>query len=129
MNLEEKSTKYISSPYINEIIEKKPNWLIRYGIGAMLFFLFLFLVAAWLVNYPDIISGKVSITTRRPPVDMTAMVNAPVAKNLSFKENDTIKKGNAIMILESTVSYKQVRQLYNHLSKNIQDTSLLNSKV
>lgn len=107
------------STHINEIIEKKPNWLIRYGIAAMLFFLLLFLIAAWLVKYPDTIQGAVQITTPKPPVGITAMLNAPVKRVFTFIENDTVHKGDALLLLESTTSYSQVQQLYSELRKTI----------
>ena len=62
------------SPHINEIIERKPNWLVRSGIGAMLFLLLLLLFAAWWISYPDIVTAQVDIVTPRPPVDVVATI-------------------------------------------------------
>ncbi|MFS4455518.1 HlyD family secretion protein [Maribacter sp. 2304DJ31-5] len=117
------------SPHINEIIDKKPNWLIRYGIGALLFFLFLFLLAAWLVKYPDFIIGKVNITTPRPPVDVIAKVNAPVLQKFLVSENDTVYKGEPILLLESTTSYHQVLQLNKSLANKAPDSLMHSGSV
>lgn len=127
--METKSIQQHFSPHINEIIEKKPNWLIRYGIGAMLFFLMLFLLAAWLVKYPDIIVGQVNITTPRPPSDVVAKINAPIVKKFPLVENDTIFKGDPILLLESTTSYMQVQQLYKNLVPTVEDTFLDDTNV
>ncbi|PIB28366.1 hypothetical protein BFP77_00040 [Maribacter sp. 4U21] len=119
MELDKNSIKYTYSPHINEVIEKKPNWLIRFGIGAMLFFLLLFFIAAWMVRYPDVIVGKVNITTPKPPIDLTARINAPIAKKYAFLENDTVLKGDAIVLLESTVSNYQVQQLHKAIDTDV----------
>ncbi len=99
------------STHINEIIERKPNWLIRCGIGAMLFLLLLLLVAAWWISYPDIVMAKVDIVTPRPPVDVVAKVNAPIAKIFGYAENDTVAKGSPILLLESTTDHGQFLKL------------------
>ncbi|MGB5821347.1 MAG: HlyD family efflux transporter periplasmic adaptor subunit [Saonia sp.] len=109
--MEENSIQHPLSTHINEIIEKKPNWLVRYGIGAMLFFLLLFLIGAWLVKYPDTIVGTVSIVTPRPPIDVVAKISAPILKKFSIYENDTLSRGKPILLLESTTSYRQLQQL------------------
>ncbi|MER3376247.1 MAG: HlyD family efflux transporter periplasmic adaptor subunit [Allomuricauda sp.] len=107
MIFEENSKKHPFSPHINELIEKKPNWLIQYGIGGMLLLLSLFLLAAWLVKYPDVLVGKVTIVTPRPPIDILSKVNAPIAKIFEYKENDTVSKDSPILLLESTTHYSQ----------------------
>ncbi|WP_424002747.1 HlyD family secretion protein [Maribacter sp. IgM3_T14_3] len=129
MKIEEISIKNTYSPHINEVIEKKPNWLIRYGIGAMLFFLVLFLIAAWMVRYPDVIIGKVNITTPKPPIDLAARVNAPIAKKYAFSENDTVLKGDAILLLESTVSNNQVLLLYKHIDTDLGSRLTKNAEI
>lgn len=122
--MEKNSTKYQNSPYINQIIEKKPNWLIRYGVGAMLLFLLLFLAAAWLVKYPDTIVGQVNITTPRPPADVVAKISAPVERKFPLKEGDTLYKRMPILLMESTTSYLQIEQLYNDLSQTMPNEPL-----
>ena len=104
------------SNHINEIIEKKPNWLIRFGIGSILFILILFLFAAWLVKYPDIIVGKVEITTPKPPIEVVSKINATIEIKNEFAENDTIHKNNTIILLENNSSYKQIKKLQSELS-------------
>lgn len=111
MDFKENSTDYPFSTHINEIIEKKPNWLVRCGIGGMLFFLLLLLLAAWLVKYPDILVAKVDIVTPRPPIDILAKVNAPIKRIFEHKENDTVSKNGPILLLESTTNYGQFIQL------------------
>ena len=119
--MESKSIHQHFSPHINEIIEKKPNWLIRYGIGSMLFFLLLVLTAAWLVQYPDIMVGQVNITTPIPPSDVIAKINAAVIQKFMVAENDSICKGEPILLLESTTSYEQVQELSKKMGLNFSE--------
>lgn len=81
-------------------------------------------MAAWMVRYPDVIVGTVNITTPKPPIDLTAKVNAPIAKKYPFLENDTVLKGSPIILLESTVSIGQVEELYKYLVEDTPKVSL-----
>ncbi len=100
---------------INEIIEKKPNWLIRYGIGSMLFFLFIILAVAWVVKYPDLVEGRVSIVTPKPPIDVISKINSTISTDFRKSENDTIEIGDPIFLLENTASYNQIKELKKEL--------------
>lgn len=108
------TTEYSTS--INEIIEKKPNWLIRYGIGSMLFILLLLLIASWIVKYPDVIKGKVEITTPIPPVEVVSKINATIKKRNVITEGDTIIKNKTIILFENNASYLQIRSLQKELA-------------
>lgn len=118
MIFEENSKNHSFSPPINELIEKTPNWLVRYGIGSMLFFLLLLLLAAWLVKYPDILVAKVNIVTPRPPIDILAKVSAPIEEIFDHGENDTVSKNTPILLLESSTNYGQFIQLKEQFKKS-----------
>ena len=106
---------YQLSSHINNIIEKKPNWLIRFGIGGMLLFLCLIFVAAGIVKYPDTIVGTVTITTPKPPVDLISQVSSPIHRVFKVFEGDTLKKHDPILLLESTTSNHQILILKKQL--------------
>lgn len=125
----EKKNPVQYSPDINEIIEKKPHWLIRAGIGGMLFFLILIFILAWFIQYPEIISGGVYITTPRPPSDVVSRVSANVLQRFPLKENDTVVRGQPILLLESTTSYSQVLELRKNLNKTISDIIPMNNSA
>lgn len=109
------------STSVNMIIEKKPNWLIRYGVSSMLFVLILVLCLGWFIKYPEIISGKVFITTPLPPVDVVSKSNGPIYKMFEYSKNDTISEGEPLILLQNNASYSQISALRKELSseKNI----------
>ena len=100
-----------TSSHIEEIIGKKPNWLIRLGIGGMLLMLLTLLFVAWLVKYPDIITASVYISTPNPPIDLVSPTNAKIEKVFRYDSDRIVKKGSPLILLENTVSYDDVQKL------------------
>ena len=115
---------YTVSTEINEIIERKPSWLVRYGIGSILFCLLLILLASWFVKYPDLIEGNVSIETPNPPIDIISKANTTVAIDFGKIENDVVIPDEPVFLLENTASYYQIKQLKNELLTSLSVDSL-----
>ncbi|WP_136468023.1 HlyD family secretion protein [Flagellimonas onchidii] len=113
--MEEDSLNYTISSDINEIIERKPNWLVRYGIGSILCCLLIILLIAWIVKYPDLVEGNVSIVTPKPPIDIISKSNSTIEIDFGRTENDIINPGDPIFLLENTASYHQIKLLQEEL--------------
>ena len=117
-----------NSPYLEEIIEKKPNWLIRFGISSILLLLLSLLFVAWLVKYPDIITATIYISTPSPPIDLVCPTNAQI-EELFVNENEShVIKDSPIVLLKSTASYKEVQKLQEFL-RILTKESLLENKI
>ncbi|HMB62931.1 MAG TPA: hypothetical protein VKN36_07655, partial [Eudoraea sp.] len=127
--LEERKNPVQYSLDINEIIGKKPHWLIRAGISVMLFVLILVFTMAWFIQYPEIIRGKVYITTPRPPYDVVSKVSANVVHTFPINENDIVERGQPVLLLESTTSYSQVLQLHECLNKDVPDNFPIKNRI
>jgi hypothetical protein len=112
------------STHIEEIIGKKPSWLIRFGISGMLLMLLTLLFVSWLVKYPDVIQASISISTPNPPVDLLSPANAQIEEIFINKNVFDVKKGNPLILLKSTVSYAEVQSLKLFLNEISVDTIL-----
>lgn len=99
------------STHIEEIIEKKPNWLIRAGISGMLLLLLTLLFVAWWVQYPDVIKAGVYISTPKPPIDLICPSNAQIEKIFIKDAERKIAKGNPLILLKSTSDYREIQKL------------------
>lgn len=125
--MKKKNTPIATSPYIDEIIEKKPAWLIRFGIGAMLFFLILLLLAAWIVKYPDVISAKIYVSTPIPPIEVVAKVNGVITKSFYNADLDTIQKDYPIFLIKNNSNYEQVQELSKVIRRTNREMSFKTS--
>ena len=111
------------SIYIEEIIEKKPNWLIRLGISGMLLLLLTLLFVAWWVKYPDVIPASVYISTSNPPIDIVCPSNAQIEKIFNKDSKRNIKKGSPLILLKSTSYFSEIQLLKSFL-ENLEKDSL-----
>ena len=114
------------SNYIEEIIEKKPSWLIRFGISGLLLLLLTLLFVSWWVKYPDVIKASVHISTSTPPVDLICPSNARIEKIFCKNSKSKITRRSPLILLKSTSDYKQIQNLKFFLQVLSNDSLLEN---
>ncbi|WP_372776421.1 HlyD family secretion protein [Mangrovibacterium sp.] len=95
------------SDEVQEIIGKSPLWLLRSGQTALLLFVLLLLVGSWLFHYPDIIDARIAVYTENPPAHIVARTTARIDR-LLVDDNDTVRRGDVIAILENAASFDDV---------------------
>lgn len=111
-----------SSPYIEDIIGRKPNWLIRFGIGGLLLILLSLLFTAWFVKYPDVIKAEVYISTPNPPIDLVSPINAQIDSIFYYNRKEIIAKGSPLILLKSTAEFSKIEQLKFFLNQLSHDS-------
>jgi multidrug efflux pump subunit AcrA (membrane-fusion protein) len=119
LNLENNDIDLIEeddSPVI-DIINKTPSWVIMWGSMIFMFAFLLFLSLAYFIEYPDIITGSVTISSKEPPLRLLASQTNKISKIL-VKEKDSIKANQPLIVFENTASYLDVEALKRRLEKN-----------
>ena len=104
----------IRSDEVQEIIGKSPSWLLRSGLTVILIFLLLMLLGSWVFHYPDIIRARIMVLSENPPAHIVARTTGKIDQ-LFVGDNDTVKSGQLIAILENTANYEDVIQLEKEL--------------
>ena len=97
----------IRSEEVQEILTYVPIWMIRWGNTLILGLIIGFLVMAWFIRYPDVISAEVSITTTTPPEKIIAR-QAGKMSALLVADQDSVAAGQPLAVLENTAHYKDV---------------------
>ena len=95
---------------VQEILGTPPSWIIRWGTTVVLMGICLLFVVGWIVKYPDIIHAQVQITTEVPPISVVARTTGYLSK-LLVKENDTVRAGDLLVVLQSSARYEDVLKL------------------
>ena len=108
---------------IQAMLGKNPGCLVRYGIPLLLGLLLLLLALSWFVEYPDVVSAPVTITSDNPPVRLFARSTGKLM-SLAVHENDSVQAGQVLAELESGAVGKDVEDLkfflhQSTLNKNI----------
>lgn len=95
----------IRSDEVQEIMSHVPNWMIRWGISLILGVIVLFLFLAWLIKYPDVITGTATLTTSTPPVKLVVKSSGELEK-IFITDNQIIDREQTIASIQSTLSDK-----------------------
>ncbi len=97
----------IRSEEVQEILNKVPNWMIRYGNTLILILIIMLLFISWFIKYPDVISSQVMVTTVIPPEKIFAKSSGQFEVLLANEENN-VKEDEVLAVIENTASYKDV---------------------
>lgn len=100
----------LRSEEVQEILTQAPNWMIRWGSALFLGLIVMLLVISWFIKYPDIIPSEAIVTTQIPPQKERAKSTGRLSAIL-VNDNDTVKKGQALAIIENTANHNDIYKL------------------
>ncbi len=101
---------------IQELLGHPPGWMLKWGITVVLLFVGLFLLLSWIIKYPDTNTAAVTITTVLPPVSVVAASSGELSE-LLVKDQQMLKEGELIGIVNSGASYDDIRTMLNEFDK------------
>lgn len=100
----------IRSEEINEILGRKPQGLIRWGISVIFIVICILLVGSYFYKYPDIIITPATITTENMPVNLVAKTNGKLS-GLLVQDNEEVQQGEILAIIENPAQFEDVQLL------------------
>ncbi|EEI93855.1 hypothetical protein HMPREF0765_0477 [Sphingobacterium spiritivorum ATCC 33300] len=100
----------LRSEQVQEVLETPPNWLIRWGSLVILGIILLFFSLACVIKYPEFITSPIIISSQNPPEKIEIRIDSRIEK-LIAKDQQTVKKGDLLMVLESSADDKDIHQL------------------
>lgn len=111
----------LRSEEVQDILTRVPHWMIRWGNIVVLLILFSMMVGAYFVQYPDIVTAEVIITTQNPPEKLVARTSGKISEIL-VADRSEVQPKTALAIIENTADYRAVLAL-----KNCIDTISINA--
>jgi multidrug resistance efflux pump len=106
----------IKTDEVNELLTSVPKWIIRWGVTVIFIVMVCVLVLSYFIKYSDTLSAKAIITSVNPPVTLIAKVNGKIIE-LATKNNKLVKKGEVLLVIESTANYKSILMIDSVLKK------------
>lgn len=104
----------IRSEEIEDILEKAPNKIIRYGISVIFTVILVIVAGSWFFKYPDIITAPVIITSENIPQNIIAKTSGKIIAMLK-KNNDTVSASTPIVLFESNADHNEIINLSERL--------------
>ncbi len=103
----EESNPELISDEVREIISYRPHWIIRKGNTIFLIVIVFLLGLTWFIKYPDIVKAPARLVSINPPKLIASRVEGKLIR-LFTSNNQQVKRGQPLGVLESTADYGQV---------------------
>lgn len=97
------------------MLGRVPGWITRNGIILFLFLMALLLFGSWMFKYPDTKKARIVVTSVNPPADMKARATGKIVR-LFVNNNETVQRGDVMVMLENPADYDDVVQLKSSLT-------------
>ena len=97
----------LRSEEVQELLGQVPRWILRWGITIITLTVIILIIGSTLFRYPDIQYSDITLTTENPPANLKAKINGKIQK-LFVKDNQTVKKGEMLALLETAANYEDV---------------------
>ena len=110
--------RIIHSAPVRDIMGTPPRKLVAWGTTVLFIIFGLFLTISWFVEYPDTIPAPIEITTRKPPVIITARASGRIME-MNVAERDTVSAGFVMAIIESSARPGDISDLATWIAENV----------
>ena len=96
---------------VREVLNRPPNWLTLMGSSLLFVFICVLAFLAYFVKYPDVLSGKITITSDIPAVNLVAKTSGRIQK-LFVSDNSRVATGQKLALLDNTANSDEVYHLW-----------------
>jgi len=112
---------------VQNIIEKMPTKFGLWISGIVIFIFLLLLIFGWIIRYPDMVTGKVTINTPVSPIKLVA--NAPgKIKLLTDSSQSFVNEEEVIAYVENATSFDTL-QMIKKLLKEYNPNEVYNTSI
>ena len=95
------------SDEVQEIMGRKPSWILKWGITTLLSLLVGIVVACYFIKYPETAIAAIRLTSDNPPADLVARTSG-ILDSVFVADGDTVPKGRLIALIASTADFGDV---------------------
>jgi len=96
-----------TSPFVQEIVSAKPDFLVRKGIMLLFVLILLLLLGSWFITYPDALEGEAIITTNPLPIKLKSISGGRIAR-LFVTDGAMTTQQTPIAEIENLIGYQNI---------------------
>ena len=100
----------IRSPELQEVMSEIPGRFLRWGLLLFFAIILAILGVTWFINYPDIVTAPVTITTYNSPAPLVAKSGGKIEK-LLVDNGEDVTTDHSVAIIENTAVYEDLLAL------------------
>ena len=91
----------LRSDEIQDMLSAVPSWIIMWGNSLILSIIVCILILSCIIKYPDIVTGKATLTTKIEPAMLYANSSGNV-DSILVENGDIVKKGEVLLEMNNT---------------------------
>ena len=95
---------------VREVLSRPPHWLILMGSGILFIFIGMLGFLSYFIKYPDVLTGKIIITSDIPAINLVAKTTGRIQK-LFISDNTKVIQGQKLAIIENTTNSGEIYKL------------------
>ena len=104
----------IRSPELQEVMSGIPGSFLKWGLFLFFAIILAILGVTWFINYPNIVTAPVTITTYNSPASLIAKAGGKIEK-LIVNNGDNVSSKQPVALIENTARFEDVRLLETFL--------------
>lgn len=106
----------LRSEEVQDLLAAAPGWMIRWGSTVVLTILLGLLVFAWIIRYPDLVTGQALLTTAHEPAYVYAKSGGNI-RRLHVRHHQLVREGQLLAEVSSPVQKPQIDALQRQLDE------------
>jgi multidrug efflux pump subunit AcrA (membrane-fusion protein) len=100
----------IRSPELQDVMSEIPGRFLRWGLFLFFAIIVAILGVTWFINYPDVVTAPVTITTYNSPAPLVAKSGGKIEK-LIVDNGEDVSTDQPVAIIENTAQYEDILSL------------------
>lgn len=115
----------LRSEEVQEIMGQIPTWIVRWGTTILFFVVTVLIIGSYFFKYPDVIIAQMKLTGQNPATSVVTR-SAGKIKELFVRDNQQVKEGDWLAVIENHAKIKDVIYLEKTLQRCGLDIDSLN---
>jgi len=111
---EEINLSELHSEEIEDIIGRRPRWIVRRGNLVTSLVILIALLGAWFIKYPDTISAPVLISSTTPPLKIFSKTSGKI--EILIKNGENVRRGQLIGIIGNPANTRDMFFLKSYVA-------------
>lgn len=121
----------IYSEEVRDILSEPPQLILKWGNSILFSFVIVLITLSWIIQYPDLISSQIVITTHVPPEKIVTKSSGKIEAIL-VKDKSIVQERSPLAIIQNSANYKDVfllQSLINTSGKDFDFKKLENTQL
>lgn len=112
----------IRSPELQEVMSEIPGSFLKWGLFLFFAIVMAIVGVSWFINYPDLVTAPVTITTFNSPASLVARAGGKIER-LFVGNNDEVKENQAIAVIDNQAEWNDMKTIASFIESFDESTN------